>query len=93
MKTVENSKGFKVLNLSKEDTLKLGFGFVEDGQHICVCMSCNEDCGNSANFIAALGDVMCDECLKEWLEDPLTKRYEEDIEYEEDNYNIILKQL
>lgn len=93
MEKIENKQGFKILNLSKEESMKLNFGFLEKGEHICVCMSCNEDCKDSINYIPVMSDVMCDNCLKEWLEDPYTKKYSEDDSFEDYSYNFVVEKL
>lgn len=88
-KIVENDKGFKVINLSREDAASLGFGVYNSG--VCLCTNCNKPCTEDIHYIAALNDTMCKDCYEEWVKG--AKRYSEDIPIEERNFNYYKKDL
>lgn len=85
---IENDKGFKVICISRNESAKLGFG-VYPGD--CICMDCNELILDKIYYIAALNDVMCETCYKEWYES--ATHYKEDAQYENKYFDYYSKKL
>lgn len=93
MEIIKNEKEFKVLKITKEESLKLGFGIIDDNNHLCICTGCNDDCKNDIYYICVLNDTMCKTCYNRWVNSKYTKRYEEDSKYESSNFNYYTKLL
>lgn len=87
-KIVENDKGFKVICINNAEAAKLGFGIIPGA---CICMDCNNLIFDEIYYIAALNDVMCKECYKEWYDS--ATHYEDDVEYENRYFDYYSKQL
>lgn len=85
---VKNDKGFKVINLSKEEASSLGFGLSSGA---CVCMHCNKYCIKDIYYIAVLNDTMCKSCYEHWLKG--ATRYSDDIPIEDKNFNYYKEAL
>lgn len=84
--------GIYVVDLSIEECIKLGYGFVEKNMYILLCNMCNEvinrRADNVIHYVPVLNDTFCDNCMKEIEE---YKNYEEDIEYQNEIYNHLLE--
>lgn len=93
MEMVPNKKDFKVVKITKEEAIKLGFGIIEGEEHLCVCMGCNNDCEDKIYYIPVLNDTFCNECYEMWINNPGTIRYEEDSPFEDSNFEYIKEQL
>lgn len=93
MEIVQNKKNFRVIKINKDEAVKLGFGIIEDSEHLCICMGCNEDCGDEIYYVPVLNDTFCKECYEMWLNNPGTIKYPEDSPFEESNYEYIINEL
>lgn len=80
---VENSKGFKVIELTKEEGKKVGWG--------SVCCNCNSTIEGNMFYICGLNDVMDKKCFEQWLRN--AKFYPEDVYYETRLFECARKQL
>lgn len=80
---IKNKKGFKVIQLSFDELLKLGWGNL--------CMYCNNEITNEIYYIAVLNDLMCKTCYEKWINQ--ATRYYEDLEIEKSNFNKIWNML
>lgn len=97
-KIVNNDKGFKVISLSEEEAVSIGFGIWyrndedTDDLHTCICMNCNKGClSGDIYYIAVLNDTMCKDCYEKWLKS--ATRYTEDIPVEDRNFNYYKEAL
>lgn len=83
-KIVENSKGFKVIEVPRIEVIDKMAKYGSVG--ICDC------CGNSDTngyYIAVLNRWYCPKCYQEWME--RAKRYPEDISFEESHFQLYRK--
>ena len=82
---VNNKQGFRIIKMNKEDLKTVGFG------RIC------DNCGNSLikyneiYYIAVLNRAFCKKCYERWISN--ARKYNEDIPYEERNFEFYAKQL
>ena len=79
MKVVENSKGFRVIEMSMVEVNGLLGG-------LGICDSCN-NASFTGYYIAVLNSWFCPQCYEDWLK--RAKRYEEDIPIEERNFERV----
>lgn len=82
-KQVENEKGFLVIETSLTEC-------VEKIGGVGICDSCNSS-SFSGCYIAALNCWYCPKCYQEWLSK--ARRYEEDIQIEQRNFDYYSKLL
>lgn len=87
---VENEKGFLIIEMTLNEADKIGFGI---GSGACICVGCNGLCLPKVYYVAAMNETMCEKCLNEFLTSEDTIRYDEDIPYEERNYNRYMELL
>lgn len=87
-KIIKNDKGFKVISITNDESIKLGFG-IYPGE--CICMHCNDIISEEIYYIAALNDVMCKSCYDEWYQD--ATHYKEDEQYENRYFDYYCKSL
>ena len=79
-KRINCKKGFKVISLTPKEAKTIGFGIHEG----CLCMECNNIIKDNIYYIAALNDVMDEECFNNWLETAI--HYSEDARVEDSNF-------
>ncbi len=80
MKTAEeNAKGFRVIKISRAEVNEIlgGYG---------ICDFCNK-ARPTGYYIAVLNSWYCPECYNEWMK--TAKRYDEDIPFEERNFQRV----
>lgn len=82
-KIVENSKGFKVIELTKEEGTKMGWG--------SLCCNCNRTINGNLFYICGLNDVMDKKCFEQWLKN--AKFYPEDVYYENKSFERVKEKL
>ena len=81
-KIIENTKGFRVIEVSLQECLGwCGLG---------LCDWCGKGVG-PGYFVAVLNSVMCGKCYENWM--LRAQRFEEDREFEEDNFNYMKERL
>lgn len=79
---IKNKKNFKVLRTSNVECLSWG--------GMAVCDSCNQR-SSFGYFVAVLNLWKCPTCFKKWYES--SKRYTEDIPFENGKYNTYTQML
>lgn len=87
-KIIDNNKGFKVICMSNEEAITLGFGTFLNA---CICIECENLIWDEIYYIAALNDVMCKSCYEKWYAN--ATRYKEDAECENRYFNYYSKLL
>lgn len=93
MEKFTNEKGYTVLELTKDECMILGFGFMDsDGSHTIVCYVCNNDIKESVYYIPILNDCMDKECYDKWVERCIDIP-ESDREYEQNNVEFVENML
>lgn len=80
---VSNDKNFKVLKLSFNDRIFLGWGNI--------CMHCNKMFTYNMYYVAVLNDIMCKKCYEEWYKSAI--KYPEDNDIESNIFNSIINKL
>jgi hypothetical protein len=85
-KLIIHPKGFKIVKFSQEEGNKLNWGTPQG----FICMQCNNYIEGDLYYIAALHDVMDENCCNNYLKK--ANYYAEDAEYE-DNIIENLKKL
>lgn len=85
---LDNEKGFLIIEMTREEADSIGFGL---GGGTCICVGCNNLCLPKVFYVAVLNETMCEDCLKNFVEN--STRYDEDIPYEKRNYEYYSKQL
>lgn len=81
MKEVKNDKGFLVMEITRAELVSKFAKYVFIG----VCDSCM-DSPEVGYYVAVLNRWLCKKCYDEWMQ--RATRYQEDIPYEERNYEI-----
>lgn len=87
-KKIKTDKGFLVIKLNREEAGMLGFGL---GEGECICMDCNNLCGDTIYYVAVINDVMCEECYNKFIEE--ATYYPEDSAIEQRNYDFYISML
>lgn len=82
-KIEENSKGFKVIEMTATEVWQI-FG----GYGICDYCNCNSDSGY---YIAVLYSWYCPECYQEWIK--RAKRYQNDMKIEMEDFELVRSKL
>ena len=84
----KNSKDIAVIEMTLDEASNIGFG--------PICDHCNDvslDKNSIRYYIPVLNKLFCKECYKEWINNPTTKHYEEDIHYEKLHFNYYAERL
>ena len=84
MKEFQNNKGFLILEISRQEML--------DKLEQYGCLGICDLCGNPTDkglYVAVLNQWFCPDCFYEWY--IRAERYEEDIPFEERNYEYYKK--
>lgn len=82
---VNNNKKFLIIKLTPEEALnKCYFGYSCE----LICDDCNKDITNDkfVYYVPVLNRCLCEKCYDDWYSH--ATRYEEDIDYEIDYYNM-----
>ncbi len=78
-KIVDNSKGFKVIELTRSELAEIG--------GIGICDRCNGT-SNIGYYVAVLNCWLCNKCYNEWYRS--ATHYPEDMKIENRNFDIIV---
>lgn len=93
MGTKFTNTGNIIMDMTIEECMAVGFGFVSEGKYVMLCLMCNNDCNtlmheNCIHYIPVLNDVLCDDCLKDFMDN---NNYAEDADYQYSGYERISK--
>lgn len=78
---IDNKKGFKVIQIGRDDLVRTLAAFGSSG----ICDRCCKS-PNTGYYIAVLNMWFCPECYNKWIAN--ATRYDEDKEVEERNFNF-----
>lgn len=81
MQIIDNDKKLKVIQCSSEEMS------LATGNPLPVCDNCIADCENGY-YVAVINRWLCESCYQEFME--YAKRYEEDCEVENRNFDTYL---
>lgn len=88
-KLYNNDKGFLVVVMNHEEALKCNFGVIEDGHHIVIDDNTNEPIYDAIYYVCVLNMCFNKSSFIGWLNDSHTKRYDEDIRYEQRHLDYV----
>lgn len=81
MEIVENSKGFKVLKISRKEMIDK----LSKAGSLGICDKCGKS-SEQGYYVAVLNFWLCPQCYKSWYKDAI--RYKEDEAFEQSKYNL-----
>lgn len=66
---VTNNKNFLIIKMNKTEATKCNFGLVseEEEDNIIICGSCLIICNKESYYIAGLNEVMCKDCMEDFI--------------------------
>lgn len=94
MEIIKSLNDVPVFVLNKQEAFKAGYGFADYNTKTseCVCMSCNEDCGDNIHYVPVLNDTLCQSCYINSYRRSL-KKYASDLEFQDRNIGELIARL
>lgn len=94
-KVYKNDKNFLVIEMDTKEATKLGFG-INTGKELnkIVCGNCNNFIENDKiYYIAAINEVMCEECLEDCIKNMNHYIDDDSLKYEITHFNVVAQNL
>lgn len=66
---VTNNKNFLIIKMNEEEATKCNFGLLpyEKDSNIIICGSCNVVCDEELYYIAGINEVLCKDCMEDFV--------------------------
>ena len=90
-----NDKRHLVIKMNNIEATKLGFGVQITGlNNMCICGSCNEECKpEEIYYIAGINEVMCKDCVDDYIKNMNHCNDKDSIIYEISHFNNVALKL
>lgn len=91
----KNKNNFLVIKLNDKEAAELNFGIEVTALHnICLCGTCNNECSSEdIYYVACLNEVMCKDCINDFVNNSTHYDDVESLEYEVQHFNFIADKL
>ena len=93
-KIIENRQKHLVIQISKKEAVGLGYETVAIDKGYLICAVCGQVIDlDDIYYVASINDILCKECLEEFLEKAEYKTDRLSILKEREYYNSMMKKL
>ena len=85
---IKNDKNFLIIKINDKEANKLNFGIFKGiDDNICVCGSCNVICYDNMYYIAAINEILCEDCMNDFIKNMSHYTDENSLKYEIKHFN------
>lgn len=85
---IKNDKNFLIIKINEEEGNNLRFGMFPDNDYnIFVCGSCNVICDDNMYYIAAINEILCEDCMNDFVKNMSHYTDENSLKYEVKHFN------
>lgn len=93
-KIYNNDKKFLIIQLDNKEATELGFGVqITALTNVCVCGSCNKELNPDMYYVAAINEVLCEDCMLDYIKHMNHYCDDDSLIYEVNHFNKIAEQL
>lgn len=91
----KNKNNFLVIKLNDKEAAELNFGIEVTALHnICLCGTCNNECSSEdIYYVACLNEVMCKDCIDDFVNNSEHHCDSNSLEYEVKHFNFVADKL
>lgn len=85
---IKNDKNFLIIKINEDEGNKLRFGmFPDNDDNIFVCGSCNVICDDNMYYIAAINEILCEDCMNDFVKNMSHYTDKNSLKYEVKHFN------
>lgn len=85
---IKNDKNFLIIKLNNKEANKLNIGIFENvNNDIIGCGSCNITGNNPRYYIAAINEILCEDCMNDFVKNMSHYTDENSLKYEVKHFN------
>ena len=93
-KVYENNKKFLIIQMNAQEANELNFGIEVTGiNNICLCGTCNNECTGDRYYVAAINDLVCEDCIEDFIKNMNHYTDENSLRYEITHFNFVANKL
>lgn len=91
---IKNDKNFLIIKINEEEGNKLRFGmFPNSDDNIFICGSCNVICNDNMYYIAAINEILCEDCMNDFVKNMSHYTDKNSLKYEVKHFNHYANRL
>lgn len=93
-KVYENNKKFLIIQMNAQEATELNFGIQVPGiNNICLCGTCNNECVGDRYYIAGINELVCEDCIEDFVRNMNHYTDEDSLFYEVNHFNFVANKL
>lgn len=91
----KNQRGHLIIQLNVHEATDLNIGIEIPGlNNLCLCDTCNNECKpEDIYYIAGINEIMCKDCVEDYVDNMNHFNDDNSIQYEINHFNAVAKKL